>query len=274
MQTLGSRLVALLKEEDFISRSGGDEFIVVLSSAKNEKDATIILDNMIKELSRPILYADLQIDVTLSFGIVVVTKKLKNADRIIECSDNALFYAKEHGKNQYAFYNYSMQDRLEHRNMLNNLIQATIKNPEEHLSIIAEPVIASKNDGVKNEMLCYECLSRFTYNGKHVSPEEVIVYAEEEHLMHRLGEALLRRTFLGIENYTKEHPQACFSINISSKQLVEDHFADYIISMIGEYEINPKQIYFELTETAALLNCLINGKIAKSAVEGVLPTKL
>jgi diguanylate cyclase (GGDEF)-like protein/PAS domain S-box-containing protein len=94
---VASRLKEILREGDYISRLGGDEFTVILagpSKANPEKIAMRVL----KSLARPYSIQGRKIDfVTPSIGVSTFPHDGHNADTLLKHADMAMYTAKEQG---------------------------------------------------------------------------------------------------------------------------------------------------------------------------------
>jgi len=102
-------------EKDLLYRYGGEEFVIILQAVDLEeaKKAFNRLRGNIAEHSFPQVGT-----VTVSIGIVQITNQAGSSD-IISQADQALYYVKEHGRNQVCCY----EDLLQH-----SLIEQAEKN--------------------------------------------------------------------------------------------------------------------------------------------------
>ncbi|WAH44554.1 GGDEF domain-containing protein [Alicyclobacillus fastidiosus] len=98
------RLNHSVREEDMVARLGGDEFILLVTSAKSVADVKVIAARIMDMLQRPILIGKNVIQVTASVGIALRPDDGKNYPDLLRNADEALYQAKERGKNRYAFY--------------------------------------------------------------------------------------------------------------------------------------------------------------------------
>ncbi len=88
---------------DFVGRYGGEEFIVCLPRT-NLEEAYIVAEEMRKSvgnLEMTLLDGNFCINITASFGVASAhIKNEKYAEELIECSDLALYQAKQNGRNR------------------------------------------------------------------------------------------------------------------------------------------------------------------------------
>lgn len=101
---------ALKREIDFVARYGGDEFVAVLSSV-NEDGAYQVAEQMIlniKEAALEHVYSPIEDIITVTIGgIVLVPHQDHTMEQIIHFADNALYVAKDKGRNQMSFFDTS-----------------------------------------------------------------------------------------------------------------------------------------------------------------------
>lgn len=95
------RLKNVLRETDLISRLGGDEFTILLEDVKHAESITDIARKICQAFSTPMKINEHEIDITVSIGISIYPTDEKNADKLLNMSDKAMYYAKKQGQNNY-----------------------------------------------------------------------------------------------------------------------------------------------------------------------------
>ena len=122
LRYIASEIKRKVRSSDIIGRIGGDEFVVYLREASSEKaiaekaqDICDLFKNTYTEL------AD-QYNVSCSVGVSVYPRDGKTYEELFHNADKALYYAKEQGKNGYAFYNDTMTD-YNFKTVLTNVLE-------------------------------------------------------------------------------------------------------------------------------------------------------
>jgi len=93
-----------MRGTDIAGRYGGEEFTVILIDT-DAKGAMIFAERLRKTIeNHPVLHGDNKISYTISLGLAECNDKLKNQKKWIECSDQALYQAKETGRNNTVIY--------------------------------------------------------------------------------------------------------------------------------------------------------------------------
>ncbi|MDV2581986.1 diguanylate cyclase domain-containing protein [Alkalibacillus haloalkaliphilus] len=103
LKIVAARFVSCLREEDFVSRYGGDEFVVILENVADE-GAKEAADRIIEHLSKPISLKDEEVVVSPSIGISHYPDDSEEMEELLSKADQAMYYAKSKGKNTYQFY--------------------------------------------------------------------------------------------------------------------------------------------------------------------------
>lgn len=101
---LSQRLHATLRDNDTISRIGGDEFVLLMGNVSNREDCEQLLSRVISLLNQPFEINGHQIRVSASIGYTLYPYDQGSLDTLIEHADNALARSKSDGKNTFTFY--------------------------------------------------------------------------------------------------------------------------------------------------------------------------
>ena len=103
LQKISSSMQASLRQNDLITRIGGDEFVVVIPSASTS-NLRRIAQNLIKTCTVTVDHMDKQLAVSASVGISCYPDDTRRPNELLEFSDKAMYQAKLNGKSCIAFY--------------------------------------------------------------------------------------------------------------------------------------------------------------------------
>ncbi len=103
LKDVSIRLTASVRDEDFVSRIGGDEFVIVFEETSRE-ELEGISDRLIQNIGKPYYLSNKVASVTPSIGISIFPDHGDTIDSLIDHADKAMYAAKSTGKNTYLFY--------------------------------------------------------------------------------------------------------------------------------------------------------------------------
>jgi len=101
---VSKRLRGTVREGDTVSRFGGDEFILLLENINNKSDASNIAKKVLQVLQEPVYIGKYILHISASIGISIHPTDGEKAEVLLCNADDAMYYAKKHGKNRYKFY--------------------------------------------------------------------------------------------------------------------------------------------------------------------------
>ena len=105
LKEVAARLTTCVRNDDTVSRPGGDEFIIVLAEITHSADAARVADKIIKAINVPVRIADNTLQVSTSIGIAVTPiSGSDNAQELMMKADKSMYSAKKAGGNAYRFF--------------------------------------------------------------------------------------------------------------------------------------------------------------------------
>ncbi|HBV86408.1 MAG TPA: hypothetical protein DEF42_07090 [Desulfosporosinus sp.] len=239
-----------LRESDFLARLGGDEFAVLLE-VNSEKEAGTIAERLrqgVYDSELNLITHGFRLNLSISIGIIMVDGTL-DYQRCLALADTALYAAKEAGRNRIAFAETTDDfiSNLTEANNLLSLIKSALR--EDKFVLHFQPVLRI-SDG---ETIHYEALIRLRdQDGDMISPGKFIPIAERFGLMPQIDHWVVRTTLAKL----REFPELKIFVNLSGMTLGDESTLGEIEESIRESGIEPSQIGFEITETAAVKDLL------------------
>lgn len=254
LRQLGSLLNRRIRGADTLARLGGDEFGVLLQSCSINN--AISLAETLHEVIQDFRFAwESQTFVLgVSIGIVEITKESANLTDVLAAADTACYAAKERGRNRIHLYKDDDAELTKRKGEMRWVSRLTSALEDDRFVLYAQPIVPV-NPG-KDSQAHYEILLRMLdESGKIIPPGGFICAAERYNLMHQIDRWVIRNTFEFLaENCPADqhgqHPM--ISINLSGESMGHDSFLTYINILFREYRIEPGNICFEITETAAI----------------------
>jgi len=103
LKMVADRLLASLRESDTVARIGGDEFLVIQTEVPHRFAAANVAEKIVKRISDPFLLEDIQVEIGASIGIAVYPENGEDIRVLMKKADDAMYYTKRIGKNNYTF---------------------------------------------------------------------------------------------------------------------------------------------------------------------------
>ena len=104
LQEVGNRLKKCLRQQDTVARLGGDEFILLFPEISNHEDAGTLAQKLLDTVRPPVIIGEHELNITLSIGIGLYPDDATDLKRLIKCADEALYLAKNNGRDCYQYY--------------------------------------------------------------------------------------------------------------------------------------------------------------------------
>ena len=129
------RLIAVelknsIRELDTIARIGGDEFTLLLPLISRPEDASRIADKVMQTFNKPFIIDHHEIRLTASIGISLYPEDGRDAESLLKNADIALHFAKDQGRDNYQFYNSSINHRTLERIIFENRLRQAVERGE------------------------------------------------------------------------------------------------------------------------------------------------
>nr|WP_320049614.1 diguanylate cyclase [uncultured Desulfuromonas sp.] len=101
LKVIAKRLTASLRESDTVARIGGDEFLLILRDLKDREQASILLEQLIESIRKPMVINNETITTSASIGLCFYPQHGNSVDELLKCADSAMYRAKHDGRNTY-----------------------------------------------------------------------------------------------------------------------------------------------------------------------------
>lgn len=250
LSVVAERLSKLLREEDTLSRIGGDEFVVVVSNIQDDTQLIDVARKLISIFDTPFDIQDHDIKITTSIGISCYPRDGKNFDILLRNADSAMYHAKELGANQYQFYTEELNQKNLMRLEQESELRTAIEENEFFLSY--QPQF----DLNAEKLVSVEALIRWRHPTKGVIlPLDFIPLAEETGLIYPIGEWVLRTACNQIKYWQSIGlPHIRVAVNITSKQLRLYNLKEVILDILEDVDLDPQYLELELTENIIINN--------------------
>lgn len=250
LQSISKSLQSALRSNDVVSRLGGDEFTILLPKITEDSQVVIIANRILEKLAESITISDKQIYVTVSIGISFYPNDGDSVEMLLKNSDSAMYKAKNQGRNQYVFYDNSIEEKNIKRKNSEDLLHTALEN--HNFIVYYQPQVEVKT----NRIIGAEALVRvLTSSGDIIPPGEFIPLAEDLGLVGVIDLIVFEEVCKDLQKWKDLNiPDITISINISAIQLKRENVVEEYIKITDRYSINPELIQLELTEYSIIEN--------------------
>jgi diguanylate cyclase (GGDEF)-like protein len=252
LMEVAKRLKAALRDEDTISRLGGDEFIFILPGT-DAIGAVHIAEKLLTVVSTPCLIEQHELISTPSIGIAIYPEDGKDMETLSKNADAAMYQVKQAGRNDFRFFTPAMQSNSARNLSLgSDLRSALLRN---QLKLHYQPQV-SMQDG---HIVGAEALLRWQHPTLGaISPAEFIPIAEDTGLIIPIGEWVLRTAAMQMKAWLdKGLPSMVMAVNLSAIQFRHTDLVAMVTGILAEVGLPPNNLELELTEAVAMDDPLV-----------------
>ncbi|MFA3789904.1 EAL domain-containing protein [Aliiglaciecola sp. SL4] len=260
---IASRLKETIRECDTLSRFGGDEFVAVLADLQTQHDFSPIVNRMLKAASVPVTIDNLTLKVSASIGVTLYPADQTDADQLIRHADQAMYLAKQKGKNCYHLFDIKSEDAIKVRNQTLFNIKNALNKGE--FVLFYQPKVNMQT----GEVVGAEALIRWQHPQRGLlSPAEFLPFIENHQLSIEVGEWVIEEALQQIGKWQKNNLMIPISVNVGALQIQQRNFADRLKALLMAYpEISPSYLQLEVLETSALGDLLDASETMKKCIK-------
>ncbi|MGB1258321.1 MAG: EAL domain-containing protein, partial [Thiolinea sp.] len=259
LKQAAQRLGECVGNKGIAARLGGDEFTVVLKDATRKQEVANLANSILDVLSRPFVINLETFHVSASVGITCYPDDANDIDELIMNADQAMYNAKDLGRNCYSYFSYDMRTAAQQRmRSINELREAFQK---EQFEIFYQPII----DFRTGRIVKAEGLIRWNHPVRGlVGADSIIPLAEETGLIVEIGNWVFKKSVTQLAEWRRTHsPNLQLSINTSPVQYQHD---EYVVSewyeLMDQLKLPYNCLVVEITENIMLdFNGKVNGKL-------------
>lgn len=269
---ISRRLSSRLRASDHIARMGGDEYAVILRNVSSA-DIVPVADEFRKVLGAlPFVYGGKSYRVGTSIGVARLDQHTLSRTEAMAAADVALHMAKRSGRNQIHVFSADSDQRARMDMELgwSSRLEAALKN--DGFVLCYQPILPlaqveyerlpdqqgalwtrhMRRHGMERRAF-YEALVRLrAADGSLVAPNAFLPAAERFSMIAEIDRWVIRHALQMLRERSQNDAPAGLTINLSTQSLTHGGLGRYITDCLVEFDVDPRAVIFEITESSAL----------------------
>lgn len=249
LQVIAERLKDRLRNDDLISRQGGDEFVLLLKNMTTKEDLYETAARINGIIAEPIRLLGNEYVLSASIGMSIFPDHGYEAEGLIQKADHAMYLAKESGVGIQP-YESGMSKSLSRKLLLEQYLHRAIENNELYLEY--QPIV----DVYGKQVIGLEALLRWQHPVLGaIPPGEFIQIAEESDLIIKLSNFVLETACRHRKMWADMNlPPFYVSINVPARQINLESFLQSVKDALEHYQLPSRLLKIEITERTAMTN--------------------
>ena len=247
LKIVAERMSGCLRSYDLLSRFGGDEFVILLSSMPGAKQIEHVARKVFEALQPMIQVAERELFVSVSIGISIYPDDAESPSDLLRTADAAMYTAKEAGRDCYRFYTTTMNEALARRQQIEQGLREALADGDLYLVYQPQVEIAS------GRICSCEALLRWRREGREIPPGEFIPIAEQSVLMRQIQSFVITEAIRQRAQWKRQGiHDVRIDINFSGASQLINEMIPQLLQVVDDAGISPADIGIELTEHALI----------------------
>ncbi len=208
------RIAECVRESDTVARLGGDEFVVILSELEDVNSIERIAQKIVESLAVPFQLLQETAYVSASMGITLYPDDAQDVEALIMHADQAMYVAKNAGRNRYSYFTAALQEASQNRLHLISDLRDALAG--QQFQVFYQPIVTLANGAIHKA----EALLRWQHPTRGlISPAEFIPVAEETGMIIDIGDWVFREVAKQAAHWRASHYHKFqISVNVSPVQ--------------------------------------------------------
>jgi diguanylate cyclase (GGDEF)-like protein/PAS domain S-box-containing protein len=248
------------RKTDIVARLGGDEFGIILYQCSLDQANHIA--KLLREEMQGVRFTwnDKALNCSISMGLITINPDCEEPATILSAAKSACRTAKAKGRNRIYCYEAADQEAITQRGAIQWLPRILEALEHDQFLLYVQPIVPLKSEVHSQLTTCetsYEILLRLQdHNGQIIAPGAFIPIAECYGLMHLIDRWVIRTLFAWLSKQPSFDPDPAhlYTVNLSGASINDDQFLEFVQEQFAHYQIPPRKICFEITETLAISN--------------------
>jgi diguanylate cyclase (GGDEF)-like protein len=252
LMAIADRVRSICRPSDTVCRFGGDEFVIVAEDVESVRDATSIAERLHQEFQVPFQLDESEAYATVSTGIAMWHQGYDKPENLLRDADNAMYRAKDLGRNRYAVFDEKMHAEVVATLELENDLRRAVTRKE--FRPFYQPIISLD----KGNLVGFEVLARWDHPTRGlVLPGEFIPASEEMGIAVQIDRIVADIACRQVRPWQVQYrmdPPISISLNISTTQFLQLELVSRIDHTLRQNGLYGRDIKLEVTESVLMEN--------------------
>jgi diguanylate cyclase (GGDEF)-like protein/PAS domain S-box-containing protein len=259
--TLSQRMKLALREGDSLARFGGDEFVAVLVDLEQPQDCAPVLERLLLAAAEPVRLTHhgepITVRVSASIGATTYPKDGADADLLMRHADQAMYLAKQAGKNRYHLFDVAHDTAVKHQREWLEQLRRGLSHGEFVLHY--QP----KVDMQSGTVLGAEALIRWQHPARGLLlPGEFLPSMDNHELAVQVGEWVIDTALAQMATWQSAGLHLAVSVNVGAHQLQQHNFMERLLAILARHPVVPHHcLELEILESSALKDIAVVAQV-------------
>jgi diguanylate cyclase (GGDEF)-like protein/PAS domain S-box-containing protein len=245
LRALATRIAGAIRQSDTAARSGGDDFMLVLTDCRDERQAAARLQAVRDAIAEPLEIDGRPLLFGSSAGVAGYPADGEDPETLVKHAEVAMYRAKQTGRNAVQFYAPHMNAHATDRLALEGALRSALR--EDQFELHFQPQVELGSGCVVGT----EALIRWRHpHFGTVRPERFIALAEETGLIVPIGAWVLRAACRQNHDWQRAGlGNLRIGVNLSARQFSEPDLVQTVRTVLEETGLKADSLEIELTES-------------------------
>lgn len=237
-----------LAPDNLVARHGGDEFVLILSEIAEPEKAALVARRLLDAIPQTQIIENNEISVTASIGISIYPGDGENTDELFRHADTAMYHAKKKGRNNYQFFEASLNAAAVERFSLEQDLKTALINKD--FVLYFQPQLLIEDEHV----LGAEALIRWIHPVRgFVAPDQFIAIAEDCGLIVEINKWVIQAACEQSRIWRDQGlTNVRIAVNLSGYRLGEQNIVETLQKYLQFYDLDGDAIEVEVTENVLM----------------------
>lgn len=247
---IAQRLKQVARSSDVVARLGGDEFALVLRGLPHMDEVERVAERILTLASAPCEIDGHRYQLSASLGITLFPFDSADPDTLLRHADQAMYQAKEGGRNRYHLFDAERDQQAQTRRQLLDRLAHGLAHDE--LVLRYQPKVNLRT----GQIIGVEALLRWRHPTQGLLlPVTFLPHVEHHDLIVEIGEWVIRQALIQAGAWNRAGLDIPVSVNVAARQLLREDFVDCMRRCLDDFpDVPPGRLELEILESAALEN--------------------